>query len=84
MATAAGHTGRVDAMANLAGVFRPPAPIVETSLEDWNQTIAVNLAVRRTAPGRGFRPLAPYGQAGLLGWLHPSERVAGEGNVPGK
>jgi NAD(P)-dependent dehydrogenase (short-subunit alcohol dehydrogenase family) len=37
------HTGRIDAMANLAGVFRPPAPIVETSLKDWNKTIGVNL-----------------------------------------
>lgn len=40
---AADFTGRIDAMANLAGVFRPPAPIVETNLADWNQTIAVNL-----------------------------------------
>lgn len=40
---AAGHSGRVDAMANLAGVFRPPTPIAEMSLADWNQTIAVNL-----------------------------------------
>lgn len=43
VAEAAEHTGRIDAMANLAGVFRTPAPIVETSLEDWNTTIAVNL-----------------------------------------
>lgn len=43
VAAAAAHTGRIDAMANLAGVFRPPAPIVDTSLADWNQTIAVNL-----------------------------------------
>ncbi|MCB1263745.1 MAG: SDR family oxidoreductase [Mycobacterium sp.] len=43
VAAAAEHSGRIDAMANLAGVFRPPAPIVETSLQDWNQTIAVNL-----------------------------------------
>ena len=43
VAAAAAHTGRIDAMANLAGIFRPPAPIVETTLEDWNQTIAANL-----------------------------------------
>ena len=30
-------------MANLAGVFRPPAPIVELSLKDWNKTLAANL-----------------------------------------
>lgn len=40
---AAGCSGRIDAMANLAGVFRPPTPIIETSLADWNQTLAVNL-----------------------------------------
>lgn len=43
VAAAAGHSGRIDVMANLAGVFRPPAPIVETSLKDWNKTIAGNL-----------------------------------------
>ncbi len=43
VAAAAGYSGRIDAMANLAGVFRPPAPIVELSLKDWNKTIAVNL-----------------------------------------
>ena len=43
VADAAGHSGRIDIMANLAGVFRPPAPIVETSLKDWDTTIAVNL-----------------------------------------
>ena len=43
VAAAAGHSGRIDVMANLAGVFRPPAPIVETSLKDWTKTIAVNL-----------------------------------------
>lgn len=43
VAAAAEHSGRIDAMANLAGVFRPPTPIVETALADWKQTIAVNL-----------------------------------------
>ncbi len=43
VAAAAGHSGRIDVMANLAGVFRPPTPIVETSLKDWNKTIAGNL-----------------------------------------
>lgn len=40
---AAAGTGRIDAMVNMAGVFRPPAPIVETMLSDWEQTLAVNL-----------------------------------------
>lgn len=43
VAAAAGHSGRLDAMANLAGVFRTPAPIAELSMKDWNKTIAGNL-----------------------------------------
>jgi NAD(P)-dependent dehydrogenase (short-subunit alcohol dehydrogenase family) len=43
VAAAASHTGRIDAMANLAGIFLPPTPIVEMSLQDWNQTMSVNL-----------------------------------------
>lgn len=43
VAAAAGYSGRIDVMANLAGVFRTPAPIAETSLKDWNKTIAGNL-----------------------------------------
>ncbi|MBU3749963.1 MAG: SDR family oxidoreductase [Mycobacterium sp.] len=40
---AAALSGRVDVMVNLAGVFRPPTPIVDTTLTDWEQTLAVNL-----------------------------------------
>jgi len=43
IAEAAAQSGRIDVMVNVAGVFRPPTPIVETSLTDWEQTIAVNL-----------------------------------------
>jgi NAD(P)-dependent dehydrogenase (short-subunit alcohol dehydrogenase family) len=43
IALAATISGRLDAMVNMAGVFRPPAPIAETPLADWDQTIAVNL-----------------------------------------
>jgi NAD(P)-dependent dehydrogenase (short-subunit alcohol dehydrogenase family) len=43
IALAATISGRVDAMVNMAGVFRPPAPIAETPLSDWDQTIAGNL-----------------------------------------
>ena len=43
VAAAASHTGRIDAMANLAGIFLPPTPIVEMSLQDWTQTMTVNL-----------------------------------------
>ena len=43
IAAAAAPSGRIDAMVNLAGVFRPAAPIIETSLADWEQTLSVNL-----------------------------------------
>ena len=43
IATAAAVSGRIDAMVNMAGVFRPPAPIADTPLSDWDQTLAVNL-----------------------------------------
>jgi NAD(P)-dependent dehydrogenase (short-subunit alcohol dehydrogenase family) len=43
VAAAAAHSGRIAAMVNMAGVFRPPAPIVETTLADWEKTLAVNL-----------------------------------------
>jgi len=43
VAAAATRSGRIDAMVNMVGVFRPPAPIVDTSLADWEQTLAVNL-----------------------------------------
>ncbi len=43
VAAATEHSGRLDVLANLSGVFRPPTPLAETSLADWDQTIAVNL-----------------------------------------
>src|SRR5208283_3514972 len=43
MALAAGPDGVLDMLVNNAGIAGPTAPLVETSLEDWNRTIAVNL-----------------------------------------
>lgn len=43
VASAATISGRLDVMVNMAGVFRPPAPIADTPLSDWDQTMAVNL-----------------------------------------
>ncbi len=43
ISAAAAVSGRLDVMVNMAGVFRPPAPIASTPLSDWDQTIAVNL-----------------------------------------
>lgn len=35
--------GRLDVLFNNAGIFVPPAPIDETSVEDWNRAVSVNL-----------------------------------------
>lgn len=35
--------GRIDILINNAGIIRPPAPLAETSLQDWHDVIAVNL-----------------------------------------
>jgi NAD(P)-dependent dehydrogenase (short-subunit alcohol dehydrogenase family) len=43
MARAAGSRGVLDILVNNAGIAGPTAPLVEVTLEDWNETIAVNL-----------------------------------------
>jgi NAD(P)-dependent dehydrogenase (short-subunit alcohol dehydrogenase family) len=43
MAKAADQRGRFEILVNNAGVAGPTAPLSEISLEEWNETIAVNL-----------------------------------------
>jgi NAD(P)-dependent dehydrogenase (short-subunit alcohol dehydrogenase family) len=43
MATAAGRDGVIHALVNNAGIAGPTTPLADLSLEDWNETIAVNL-----------------------------------------
>ncbi|MDE3028348.1 MAG: SDR family oxidoreductase [Paracoccaceae bacterium] len=42
-ATAAGRFGRIDALFNNAGISRPAGLIDEIPLEDWTDTVAINL-----------------------------------------
>lgn len=37
-----GQTARLDVLFNNAGIFTPPGPIDEISVEDWNWAVAVN------------------------------------------
>lgn len=43
MARAAGARGVIEILVNNAGIAGPTAPLAQISLEDWNETIAVNL-----------------------------------------
>ncbi len=35
--------GRIDILMNNAGIIRPPSPLAESSLQDWDDVIAINL-----------------------------------------
>ena len=43
MALAAGERGVIEILVNNAGIAGPTAPLAEVTLEEWNETIAVNL-----------------------------------------
>ena len=43
MAVAAGERGCFEILVNNAGIPGPTAPLVDISLEEWNDTLAVNL-----------------------------------------
>lgn len=36
--------GRIDVLVNNAGIIRPPSPLAESSLPDWDDVIAINLS----------------------------------------
>jgi NAD(P)-dependent dehydrogenase (short-subunit alcohol dehydrogenase family) len=65
MAVAAGRDGVIHALVNNAGIAGPAAPLAELSLDDWNETIAVNL----TGVFLACRAAIPY------------LRVAGRGKI---
>jgi NAD(P)-dependent dehydrogenase (short-subunit alcohol dehydrogenase family) len=69
MATAAGRDGVIHALVNNAGIAGPTIPLAELSLEDWNETIAVNLtgvflACRAAIP---YLRAAPHGKIVNIG-----------------
>lgn len=64
--TAAQVTGRLDVMVNLAGVFRPPAPIAATPLSDWDQTIAVNLTATFVCMKHALAQMISQGGPGVV------------------
>ncbi len=73
-AMAAGSRGVIDILVNNAGVAGPTAPLVDISLEEWNETIAVNL----TGVFLSCRAALPYLQRSEHG------RIVNIGSVTGK
>ena len=59
-------SGQLDAMVNIAGVFRPPTPIADTALTDWDQTIAVNLTATFLCMKHTLRQMIAQGGPGSV------------------
>ena len=74
MAKAAGERGVFEILVNNAGIAGPTAPLVEISLEDWNETVAVNL----TGVFLACRAALPYLQRAGHG------KIVNIGSVTGK
>ena len=74
MALAAGDRGCFEILVNNAGIAGPTAPLAEVSLEEWNETVAVNL----TSVFLACRSALPY--------LERAERgtIVNIGSVTGK
>lgn len=58
--------GRLDVLVNMAGVFRPPAAIVDTALADWDQTLAVNLTATFLCLKHGLAQMISQGGPGAI------------------
>lgn len=69
MAKAAGPAGVLHAVVSNAGIAGPTTPLAELSLDDWNETVAVNLTgvfltCRAAIP---YLRAAPHGKIVLIG-----------------
>lgn len=74
MTKAANGGGVIHALVNNAGIAGPTAPLAELSLDDWNETIAVNL----TGVFLACRAAIPYLRAA------PHGKIVNIGSVTGK
>ena len=74
MAQAAGDRGRIEILVNNAGIAGPTAPFAEISLEEWNETVAVNL----TGVFLACKAALPYLQRAVHG------KIVNIGSVTGK
>jgi NAD(P)-dependent dehydrogenase (short-subunit alcohol dehydrogenase family) len=80
MAKAAGERGAFEILVNNAGISGPTAPLVEVSLEDWNETLAVNL----TGVFLACKAALPYLQRAEHGKIVTIGSVTGKQPLPNR
>jgi NAD(P)-dependent dehydrogenase (short-subunit alcohol dehydrogenase family) len=80
MARAAGASGAIHVLVNNAGIAGPTTPLAELSLEDWNQTLAVNL----TGVFLACRAAIPYLRAAPHGKIVNIGSAAGKRPLPNR
>ncbi|TFL19409.1 SDR family oxidoreductase [Jannaschia formosa] len=73
--------GPLDVLFNNAGVFVPAAPIDETSVEDWNHAVAVNLTGMFLAARAAFGRMRAQGGGRIINNGSISAHVPREGAV---
>ena len=80
MALAAARHGVLEILVNNAGIAGPTAPLVDVSLEDWNETIAVNL----TGVFLACKAALPYLQRAEHGKIVNIGSVTGKQPLPNR
>jgi NAD(P)-dependent dehydrogenase (short-subunit alcohol dehydrogenase family) len=80
MAIAAGKRGILDVLVNNAGIAGPTAPLIDVTLEGWNETIAVNL----TGVFLACKAALPYLQRAEHGKILNIGSVTGKQPLPNR
>jgi NAD(P)-dependent dehydrogenase (short-subunit alcohol dehydrogenase family) len=80
MTRAAGSDGVIHALVNNAGIAGPTTPLADLSLEDWNETIAVNL----TGVFLACREAIPYLRAASRGKIVNIGSATGKRPLPNR
>jgi NAD(P)-dependent dehydrogenase (short-subunit alcohol dehydrogenase family) len=80
MARAAGARGVLEILVNNAGIAGPTAPLADISLDDWNETIAVNL----TGVFLACRAALPYLERAAHGKILNIGSVTGKQPLPNR
>jgi NAD(P)-dependent dehydrogenase (short-subunit alcohol dehydrogenase family) len=80
MALAAGPAAAIDILVNNAGIAGPTAPLAEVTLEEWNETVAVNL----TGVFLACRAALPYLERAAHGKIVNIGSVTGKQPLPNR